>query len=186
MGMAKGEIICERLSLIPFSEKYLSESYVRWLNDPEVIKYSEQRHRKHTLNSCREYMLSFIDTPHLFWAIVCKDEKLGHIGNINAYVDLKNRVADIGIIIGERTVWGKGYGLEAWRAVCDYMLRDTNTRKVAAGTLANNIGMIKIMERTGMEADGIRRKHYLFEDKEVDIVFYARYKDSEIINEGGA
>jgi hypothetical protein len=63
--MARSEIIkTERLLLEPFSEKYLSERYVSWLNDHEIVRYSEQRHRTHTIESCREFMNSFENTPH--------------------------------------------------------------------------------------------------------------------------
>ena len=38
-----------RLRLEPFAEAHLTERYVRWLGDPAVMKYSEQRFRTHTL-----------------------------------------------------------------------------------------------------------------------------------------
>ena len=127
-----------RLRLEPFSESRLTDRYVGWLNDPEVVRFSEQRHRTHTLQSCRDYLASFAGTPHYFWAVVACDVALGHIGNVNAYVDPTNRVADVGILIGERRVWGAGYGSEAWQAVCGFLLDELELRKVTAGTLATN------------------------------------------------
>ncbi len=78
----------------------------------------------HTLESCRDYRQSFADTSNHFWAIIAHDAALGHIGNINAYVDVENSVADVGIMIGERSAWGQGYGTEAWQAVCNYLLKE--------------------------------------------------------------
>jgi [ribosomal protein S5]-alanine N-acetyltransferase len=37
----------KRLLIVPFSEKHLQEKYVGWLNDKELMRYSEQRHKKH-------------------------------------------------------------------------------------------------------------------------------------------
>ena len=165
-----------RLRIVPFSEKYLTPVYVSWLNDPEVVRYSEQRHREHTLESCRQYWQSFADTPNFFWAITAVDPMIGHIGNINAYVDTMNSVADVGIMIGNRTVWGKGYGLEAWIAVCNYLLNEEGMRKVTAGTLATNKGMLRIMERSGMTVDGRRIRHALIEGVEVDVVYAALFE----------
>lgn len=179
--MAKVSILSERLSLIPFSEEYLSETYVQWLNDPEVVKYSEQRHRLHTLESCREYLLSFDGTPHYFWAIVCHERELVHIGNINAYIDLNNSIADIGILIGNKEYWGKGYGLEAWKAVVNYMLVKLKIRKVTAGTLSNNMGMLKIIGKMGMEQDGQRKRHYLVDGQEVDLVYFCLYGNTNTL-----
>lgn len=165
-----------RLRIVPFTEHYLTARYVGWLNDPDVVRYSEQRHRVHTLASCREYWRSFAGTPHYFWAIVAADGTLGHIGNLNAYVDPENGLADMGILIGEKRCWGMGFGLEAWQAVCGYLRGREEIRKVTAGTLAANAGMLKIMAQAGMVEDGRRRRHCLFEGREEDVVHGALFR----------
>jgi [ribosomal protein S5]-alanine N-acetyltransferase len=168
-----------RLRIVPFSEVHLTPRYVGWLNDPEVVRYSEQRHRAHTIESCREYWRSFAGTPHRFWAILVSAGPLGHIGNINAYVDGKNLAADVGILIGEKGAWRRGYGLEAWRAVCGYLLETAALRKVTAGTMAANKGMLRIMEKSGMVDDGRRIRQCLFESREVDVVHGALFSEGQ-------
>jgi len=150
---------------------------VNWLNDPEVVRYSEQRHKKHTLESCRQYWQSFIDSPHIFWAMMAIKPPLGHIGNMNAHVDTANSVADVGILIGERTIWGKGYGLEAWLAVCNYLLYGVGIRKVTAGTIEANKGMLKIMKKARMIADGRRIRQCVVEGSEKDIIHTALFRN---------
>ena len=166
----KPKIETPRLSIVPFAETHLTPRYVGWLNDPEVVRYSEQRHHAHTLESCRAYRQSFADTPHCFWAIVSHDPNIGHIGNINAYIDMQNGVADVGILIGEKTVWGQGYGSEAWQAVCRHLLHERGLRKITAGTLCVNHGMQNIMRRAGMTEDANANKQLPFEGKLVDVV----------------
>jgi RimJ/RimL family protein N-acetyltransferase len=168
----------ERCIIEAFAERHLTERYVGWLNDAETMRFSEQRHRHHDLESCRRYASSFTETPHYFAAIVAKDRTLGHIGNINAYVDVRNQVADLGILIGERSVWGLGYGTEAWRALSRFLLSDRGLRKITAGTLAINAGMLGIMRRCGMQEDGRRRRQYLCEGQEVDMVYGALFRES--------
>jgi len=165
----------ERLIIKPFSEKYLTKRYVSWLNDPSVVRFSDQRHRKHTLKSCREYMKSFKKSPHYFWAIIAKDKSLGHIGNMNAYVDSVHKTSDLGILLGERLALGHGYGLEAWTAVCEYLLKK-GMRKITAGTLSVNVKMIHLMKKASMIPDGIRTKQCIFEGSEVNLVYRALYK----------
>lgn len=178
--MAESFVIeTQRLRIIPFSEEYLTPRYVSWLNDPEVVRYSEQRHRAHTLESCREYMNSFVDTPNYFWALVARDPELEHIGNINAYMDTHHKIADVGILVGEKRAWQQGYGLEAWNAVCSYLLRIANLRKVTAGTLSVNTSMLSIMRRAGMIDDGKRIRHCLYEGKEVDVIHMALFRESQ-------
>ena len=173
------EIRTERLLITPFGEGHLTDRYMGWLNDKELMCYSEQRHRQHTLDSCREYLRSFNDTPHYFWAIEEQRHGWGHIGNINAYVDRNNMGADIGILIGEPKAQKKGYGLEAWKRVCRFLLTDYGMRKISAGTMTANLPMIHLMERAGMIPDGIRKRHYLLEGHEVDIVHMALFRKTE-------
>lgn len=170
------QIETPRLVVLPFSRAHLTEHYVSWLNDPEVVRYSNQRYTTNTIESCRNYFESFINTSHFFWAIETKAPRERHIGNINAYVDTRHSTADVGIVIGEREVWGEGYGSEAWAGVCHLLIKTVGLRKVTAGTIEPNIGMQNIMNRLGMVPDGIRKKHQIFEDEEVDLIYGAFFR----------
>lgn len=162
---------------MPFTEKFLTSKYVNWLNDPEVVRYSRHRFQSHTIKSCEKYYQSYLETPNYLWAIVVRDSEHGHIGNMNAYVDVNNSVADIGILIGEKKVWGRGYGKEAWVAACDFLLRIEEFRKVTAGTLSVNTAMLKIMQYAGMVEDGRRIRHHTFEGQEVDLMNKALFRE---------
>jgi RimJ/RimL family protein N-acetyltransferase len=177
-----GTIRTARLVIEPFSKKHLTKEYVSWLNNPKVARFSEQRFRKHTLLSCRDYWHSYQKTPHYFWAITVADSPLGHIGNINAYVDKQNKVADIGILIGKTSAWGKGYGKEAWLGICNYLFKKAKMRKITAGTLAENKTMLAVMQRSGMKVEGRRIRQNLWNGKEVDIIYTAIFKED--FNEG--
>ena len=164
-----------RIQLVPFEDRFLTEQYVSWLNDPEVVRYSDQRFHIHTLESCREYYVSHQNSPNWFWAIVTNQEQV-HIGNINAVVDEHHAVADIGILIGEKTFWGKGIATEAYQLAIKFLFTDIHIRKITVGTLSVNQGMLNVMEKLGMEPDGIRIKQCLFEGQEVDVVHQALFR----------
>ena len=168
----------DRLTLEPFSELFLTERYVAWLNDKAVTAHSEQRHRTHTLESCRQFYEGMKSAGNYFWAIVAKSNpSLGHIGNLSAYNDQPNRVADLTILIGERAAWGNGYGSEAWIGVCQWLFESAGVRKITAGTMATNTSMIGIMKKAGMVDDGIKKKQFLQDGKEVDAIYAALFKD---------
>ena len=167
----------KRLTLVPFRDAHLTERYVGWLNDPEVVRYSEQRHRRHTVESCRRFVASFADGPSHLWAIVAKDKALGHVGNINSAVDAPNRTSDVAIMIGEKKARGLGLGAEAWQAVVDYLLGPGGMRKVTAGTMAENKAMLKIMKKTGMIEEGLRRGQFMLDGRQVDLVQVALFAD---------
>jgi len=180
MAMLKGN----NVSVMRFEKRHLTTRYVGWLNDPVVVKYSEQRHRTHTLETSQAYFDSFpkntgeigSELNDEFLAIVSHDPDLGHIGNISTSVDSENRVADLSILIGERQAWGNGFGLEAWSLVMDHFLNDVGLRKVTAGTMSVNIPMLKIMEKSGMTSDGRRKNQFVIDEMEVDLVYAARFR----------
>lgn len=167
------DIQTERLFITPFSEKHLTPSYVGWLNDSELMCYSENRHKTHTIDSCRAYQQSFKDTPNFFWAIEEIEMNNRHIGNINAYLNEYNLLADVGILIGEKQAQKKGYGSEAWMGVCDFLFKKKGIRKVTAGTMKLNAPMLKLMRGVGMVNDGVRKKHFIYNDEEVDLIHMA-------------
>lgn len=140
----------ERLVLEPFADSHLTERYVSWLNDPEIVRFSEQRHRTHTLESCRDFISTFAGTPNGLWAIREKAHGRRHIGNISTEIDRGAGSGDIRILIGERAAWGTGLGAEAWLRVMAHLFDDLGLGLVTAGTLAGNTGMLRIMEKTGM------------------------------------
>jgi RimJ/RimL family protein N-acetyltransferase len=174
-------VVTPRLRLEPFGEPFFTERYVSWLNDPEVTRYSEQRHARHTLASCREYVAALPAANGLMWAIVETKEGLGHVGNVNCYVDAVHGVADVGILVGERSVWGKGVASEAFAGVTTFCFSRLGVRKVTAGTIAPNVGMLGVMRKLGMVDDGVRRRHLVWNGEPVDVVhmalFAERWKD---------
>jgi RimJ/RimL family protein N-acetyltransferase len=143
-----------RLTLrIPLYTQPTLSKQVQWLNDVDVVKFSQQRHRTHTLGSQMAYIASF-RPPNDFREIFLGDEI---IGTISAQVDGVNSIADVGIMIGEKSKWGKGYGQEAWDVFCDAL----HCRKIEAGCDDRNRAMQKICLKYGMQEEGRRKSRFL-------------------------
>ena len=180
MTILKGE----NFSLMRFESRHLTQRYVGWLNNPVVAKYSELRHRVHSLDTCQAYLDSFPKNSgeigskfaHEFLAIVAHYPDLGHIGNISISVDRDNSVADLSILIGERRARNKGFGLAAWNLLMDHLLATVGMRKATAGTMSVNIPMLRIMEKSGMKSDGRRKNQFLIDGKTVDLVYAAKFR----------
>lgn len=154
------------LQLFPFTDRHLTARYVSWLNDPEVVRFSQQKHRQHTLDSCRSYVDSMRGSP--FWAIEVDGQ---HVGNISVAVDYHNEAADISILIGERAIWGQGYGLQAWQAAVASM-RQMGSRLITGGCMATNKGMLRVMEKAEMKPYFVRKNYFCDNDQYVDSIHY--------------
>lgn len=153
--------------LEPFADRHVTARYVGWLNDPETVRYSEQRHRTHTLESCAEYRRAMAP-PNKFWAIIAPP--FGHVGNIAATVDKWNRTADLAILV-ERAAWGRGIGKRAWNLALDWLLGQGGMLKVTAGTMAENKAMRALMRDSGMIEEGRSRSRFLLDGVPVDGVW---------------
>jgi [ribosomal protein S5]-alanine N-acetyltransferase len=163
-----------KVLLRPFLRSDITSEYISWLNDPDVVRFSKQRFIKHTEESCRVYWESFRDTSNLFLSVRTQTEDLP-VGTMTAYVFLPHGTADIGILIGRKSLWGKGVGQDAWDTLMRWLIERRRIRKVTAGTLSCNKGMIRIMERSGMRCEAIRPNQKLLDGEPLDIHYYAKY-----------
>jgi [ribosomal protein S5]-alanine N-acetyltransferase len=166
----KVKLSTERLILRPLGKA--SARQVAWLRDPDVVRFSEQRHKNHTLSTQLRYISSFIGR---IWAIyLIKDDV--HIGNLTAAHDAHNNIADVGILIGEKAYWGKGYGHEAWNAACNWLIaRDGGgIRKLEAGCMKENTAMLKIIRKSRFVQEGERPHHFLLNDVPVSAMLFGR------------
>jgi len=159
------------ITVSTFTQNLITAKYVSWLNDPLVVRYSEQRHTIHTLDSCQEYFDAIKISNNHFLAIFSKDSELGHIGNITATVDKANSTVDLSILIGDKRAWGKALGLKAWLGVQNYFLNELNFRMVTAGTMAENKAMLSVMKKSGMQVNCTRPGLMIWEGQEVDMVY---------------
>ncbi len=172
----KSIVTCEsaRLRLRNMTAEDITPTYVGWLGDPEVVRYSNQRFVTHSIESCRTYLSSFDDGPNLFLAIRLRDTDQ-MIGTMTAYIAPQHHTADLGIMIGDRTQSGKGHGIEAWSTLMRYLLDQHAIRKVTGGTVAANAAMVRVMERSGMQPDGRRKDQEIIDGQPEDIVHYALF-----------
>lgn len=166
-----------RVRLARFRPDDITPAYLSWLNDAEVVRYSNQRFRRHDAATALAYLQSFDGTDNLFLAIRTAEERT-MIGTMTAYVDNRHGTADLGLLIGERAVWGQGLGLAAWQLLSDALLACPGMRKITAGTLGCNVGMLRIMQRSGMVPEGLRRQQELVDGEPQDMHLYGRLREA--------
>lgn len=142
---------------------HVTERYVSWMNDYEVVQYTESRFYSHTIESIAQYVKQTSLKDDVYFFAIHTPEN-GHIGNIKlGPVNRYHSYAEIGIIIGEKSCWGKGYGTEAVRALKDWAFVELKLHKVVAGAYASNTGSVKAFAKCGFELEGILKSHVLFE-----------------------
>lgn len=166
----KGDTIQgEKIYLRPVNIQDANQDYCRWMNDPEVTRYTESRFSAHTLEDIKVYIERESESKDsIFLAIVLKENNR-HIGNIKIHrIDKVHNHAEISLLIGEKSCWGQGIGAEAIRLTAGHAFNALNLHKVYAGCYANNIGSIKAFKKAGFKEEAIMKEHHIFEGQYVD------------------
>jgi RimJ/RimL family protein N-acetyltransferase len=82
------------------------------------------------------------------FAIETKEGK--HIGNCTYYgIDNEKGEAELGIMIGDRDYWDRGYGADAVAALLDYVFRKTKLKRLYLKTLTANKRAQKCFTKCG-------------------------------------
>ena len=94
----------EKVLLRQFVAADIDENYIAWLNDSDVVRFSNQRFLKHDRESCSRYLATFEETKNLFITVrsLSNDRALG---TMTAYVSNHHGTVDVGIMIGDKSVW---------------------------------------------------------------------------------
>ena len=78
-----------------------------------------------------------------------------HIGNCTCYnIDEYLKEAEMGIMIGRRDYWGKGYGTDAMQTLISYVFEEFELERVYLHTLEWNSRACKCFERCGFAERG--------------------------------
>jgi RimJ/RimL family protein N-acetyltransferase len=112
---------------------------------------------------------------------------IGHDGVHIGWVDLKNidklnKHAELGIAIGKKDYWGKGYGLAAMKEMLDYGFNKLDLNKIWLRVEIDNIAAIKSYQRIGYVEEGILRQDRLRDGEYIDRVRMSIIK-SEYVQE---
>ena len=84
----------------------VTENYINWLNDYEVVKYTEQRHLKHSYDSVCQFVEQKLFSKENYLFGIYYDKK--HIGNVKlGPISFSNKKSEISYFIGEKKHWGK-------------------------------------------------------------------------------
>jgi RimJ/RimL family protein N-acetyltransferase len=156
----EGEVA--RGDLVVLREKRLAdaENDYRWRTDAELARFDAARPFAASFN---DYVALFKDelaypSPYRR-SLAIEDNGGRHIGNVMYYnIDTLRREAEIGITIGEREFWNRGYGADAVRALAQHIFRVTGFRRVYLKTLDWNRRAQRSFEKAGFRSCGRSRR----------------------------
>lgn len=131
--------------------------WVAWFNDPEVTEFTGMEVGQVTLEGEQRWFeaVTAPDYKDHHWQI---DVQGTHIGGCSLALTHGDRQAELGIVIGERAYWGKGYGTAA---LCEVLRRgfvELKLHRIHLQALAANARGIRCYEKAGFRHEGLHRQ----------------------------
>jgi RimJ/RimL family protein N-acetyltransferase len=138
----------------------VTQTYIDWLNDFEVNKYLESRYMNHDINTVKDFVDSYRNSEIEFLFGIFLKGSIKHIGNIKlGPINKHHKRADIGILIGDKDYWGKGFAKEAISMISQFAFDQLKLAKLTAGCYESNIGSKKAFEKSGYNVEGFLKGH---------------------------
>lgn len=163
-----------RLLLRPLRPGDVDDLYA-YASDPEVARYTlweAHRTRLDSLDFLSWVMDLYTRGDVAPWGVVLKskDRLVGTCGFICWNLD--NARAEIGYALG-RTWWGRGLVTEAVRAVVRFGFDVMHLNRIQARCEVPNVASARVMEKAGMQREGLLREHEFAKGRYLDMLIYS-------------
>lgn len=154
------------LKILEWKDDDNNKKYVKWMNDPEVNHFLYAKVEDKDYDALKEYVTKIFNSndAYMFGIYTLEDDRyIGNVklGSIHHYF----KFADVGYMIGEKDVWGKGYGTEAVHLICKFGFNCLGLNRIISQCSEYNMGSRKVLEKNHFVLEGIMRKHVLIEGK---------------------
>ncbi len=153
--MFNGELV----TLSAIQRDYLP-CYVEWLNDWEVRRFlAATLPHPYTMQDEEEWFnrqREERDARH--FAILTRAE-CRLIGNCGLHqIDWSSHHATLGIFIGDKNFWGRGFGTDATRVLLRYGFEEVNLHRIELQVFSFNQRAIRVYDKCGFKLEGVRRQ----------------------------
>jgi RimJ/RimL family protein N-acetyltransferase len=146
-------------------------TFVAWLNDPEVrrgishfLPMSMVREEQWFENNLAQPV-----EQQGFAVEASIDGAWKLIGTVGFHIiDWISRKAEIGIMIGEKSLWNQGYGTETMTLMLQHGFETLNLHRIYLKVFANNPRAIRAYEKVGFKLEGSLREAHFTEGAYID------------------
>ncbi len=170
----RGELV--RLTA-PISDKD-AETSASWSRDSEFLRLlDDDPAQPWSIKKAKEEMEE--EPKHDSFPFLIRtlsdDRLIGFVGLHS--VDGIHGNAWVGIGIGDRTYWGKGYGTDAMRVVLRYAFAELNLHRVTLGVFEYNARAIRSYQKAGFVVEGRIRQEMVRDGRRWDGIYMGILRD---------
>jgi len=133
----------------------------KWANDPEIQYWLGGWHFPTNSNDQEKWFNSLnVNSTNQRFVIETKD--MGVIGSANLVdIDWKNKNAFHGMMLGDKDIRGKGYGVETVMTIMRYAFEELGLNRLDGSMIEYNEASLKMyIEKCGWKEEGRQRNWY--------------------------
>jgi RimJ/RimL family protein N-acetyltransferase len=159
----------EKCYLSPIDEND-AEKFTEWLNDLDVTQYLPAIYSRSINVKNEKELLEKLAKEHNYSIIdISTNELIGNCGF--HHTDNINQTSELGIFIGNKAFWDKGYGTEALLLLMDFGFKVLNLHNITLCVVSFNKRAIKVYERIGFKMIGKIRESLLKGNERYDLIY---------------
>ena len=152
-----------------------AEDIFAYTSDREVALYTSWRAHR-SIHETYEYLNNIVFQLYrsgkgMAWGIVEKENRK-LIGNCSLHTTSVHRRAEIGYVLS-KDYWGKGLMTEAARATIAFGFHVMHLQRIQAICNLDNIASARVLEKSGMQFEGILRNYIFEKERFWDVKMYA-------------
>lgn len=133
-------------------------TFVEWFQDYEVKRFLGTDVRPFTVEDEKEWLdrvLTDTDNYHFSIRTLDEDRLIGNCGLFG--FDWRNRLAEFGIVIGEKDAWGRGFGTDCARVIQRFAFGELNLNRLWLRVFEFNPRGRRSYEKAGFVHEGTMR-----------------------------
>ena len=164
------KLIGTKCYLSPCSQED-AQLWTKWDNDLEIaIPLGDEAYTVFSLEKMQNIVNDVSKQQSQVFSIVDleTDSSIGRCMLFN--LDRVNRQAALGIVIGEKEYWGKGFGQDAAKLLLDYGFNLLNLNNIMLGTYSFNERAQACFRKLGFKEIGKRRQARIINMKKYDLI----------------
>lgn len=147
--------------------------FVNWLNDPEVRQHLQMYQPLSQVQE-EEWFKGILQRPLDEQPLVIEIQVADGwqpVGNVGLFdINHSDHSAEIGIIIGEKSVWNQGYGSEAMRLMVKHGFEDINLNRIFLRVYETNPRGQRAYEKAGFVLEGRMRQARFLQGRYIDVL----------------
>ncbi len=125
----------------------------RWRVDDDLCKLDAATPITLPYNEFREHYALELEYPGLTYTLAIDALDGRHIGNCSLFnFDFINSVGEIGVLIGEKVYWERGYGVDAVKTFITHIFETSEINRIILRTLNWNSRAQRCFEKCGFQA----------------------------------